>query len=1057
MRNEEAIDTLLLRWEESRRRGQSLSPEDLCRDCPEYREEIERRLHALLAMYDVLDTVATKVSNRESSPDLIPMLSGEAIPGYEMLGELGRGGMGIVYKARQIALNRTVALKVILAGSHAGPHHLARFRTEAEAVARLQHPNIIQIHEVGEHQGRPFLSLEYVAGSSLAALLRGTPLPAPQTARLIETLARAVHYAHQQGVIHRDLKPGNILLEGTLPPASEKGTVPFTARGQAPFPGQPALGNPKITDFGLAKQMGSAQGQTATGEVLGTPSYMAPEQAQGKTGAIGPATDVYALGAILYEGLTGRPPFRAETPMQTIHQVISQEPVPPSRLQMNLPRDLETVCLKCLEKEAAKRYPSAADLADDLRRFLECRPVVARPVGRAGRLWRWSRRNPIVAALSGLLLLVVLGSLVGLTFLWRQADAQRTLAVAEQRRSERLAADALRSQSLAQEQRRNAQAEAARANQTARVLIDMFESSDPLGLNGIPLMRARTGQTLKVRELLDRGAERVTRALNQEPRTQAKLLATLGSVYCTLGMTEKAEPLLKRALALHRRLLPKDHPDLAATLHTLGWLHHQKGNYSRAERLYRGALAIRRRHAGTDPLALSSTLFNLGWLLADMENFAAAEKRFKEVIDLRRRKLGDNHRDVAVARGGLAATYIAQGNFPAALPPYLKAMATLRRVEGTRGLAESIDYFQRGMLARELPPWARELGGLGKTNEPERCLKKSLALAQKVLGDRHPYVALVLYELARTLERANKKNEAEQCYRGSLRIARDYGLDHPKVTILVCNFCVFLQHRGKGDEARQLLQEALKARRERYGRNHPLVVDLLLTSGDLLDQPSERTQREQVLREALSISRHASGPFRRRLPVCLTKLARVLDKTRAGEAERLLEEALPLARKDYGKRHELVALILCDLGAVHIVQGKFEKGESVLREALALSRKLGSPRIQNAAWRSLGRLYRATGQPAKAGAVALERRRSPGLLPEELVEVAGELGWCAAQFSKGHPEQTRYADLALETLRRARARGFKGVNQLQKDPNLRVLKDRPEFKKLVQSPGNEKP
>jgi WD40 repeat protein/Flp pilus assembly protein TadD len=315
------------------------------------------------------------------------------IAGFEVLAELGRGGMGVVYQARQTKLNRLVALKMILSGACAGEQELARFHGEAKAAARLQHPNIVQVHEVGEHNGLPFFALELVGGGSLAARLAGRPLPAREAARLAEALARAVHYAHEQGVVHRDLKPANVLLT--------------------------ADGSPKVTDFGLAKMVqpgpdGPAPGgPTQSGAILGTPSYMAPEQAQGRAHRVGPAADIYALGAILYEMLTGRPPFVAATPLDTLLQVVGDEPVPPRRLQGQVPLDLETVCLKCLQKEPAKRYASAAALADDLSRFLAGRPIQARPVGAAERAWRWCRRNPAVASLlAAVALLLAAGTAV---------------------------------------------------------------------------------------------------------------------------------------------------------------------------------------------------------------------------------------------------------------------------------------------------------------------------------------------------------------------------------------------------------------------------------------------------------------------------------------------------------------------------------------------------------------------------------------------------------------------------------------------------------------------
>jgi WD40 repeat protein len=344
--------------------------------------------------------------------------------------------MGVVYKARQTRLNRIVALKMVLAGSYAGEAELARFRTEAEAIARLQHPNIVQVHEVGEHEGRPYFSLEFCAGGSLEKRLHGTPLPPEEAAGLLETLARAVHAAHEHRIVHRDLKPANVLLASAQPPGVE-----------SPVPGVPApaesWGAPKITDFGLAKKLDEA-GQTASGAVMGTPSYMAPEQAGGRAREIGPATDVYALGAILYECLTGRPPFKAATLMDTLVQVVADDPVPPRRLQPKVPRDLETICLKCLHKQPPGRYATAQELADDLRRFRAGEPVRARPAGAAERAVKWAKRRPAAAALLGVSLLAA-ASLATLGGLWYSARlriaAEQSWLKEEEARRERAAAE----------------------------------------------------------------------------------------------------------------------------------------------------------------------------------------------------------------------------------------------------------------------------------------------------------------------------------------------------------------------------------------------------------------------------------------------------------------------------------------------------------------------------------------------------------------------------------------------------------------------------------------
>jgi serine/threonine-protein kinase len=365
--------------------GSQATPEEVCATCPELLPEVRKRwrqmrrlgddLNALFPPPDGPSTMRDTLSPPPSAPTPQPP-EGTAlprVPGYEVLGELGRGGMGVVYKARHLRLNRPVALKMLLAGDCAGPRERERFQREAEAVAGPRHENVVRVHDVGDHEGRPYFTMEYVEGGSLAQHLAGTPQAARPAAALVATLAEAVQVAHQGGIVHRDLKPANVLLT--------------------------ADGIPKISDFGLARRQDDGAGLTQTGAVVGTPSYMAPEQARGQAQAIGPAVDVYALGAILYELLTGRPPFRGETAASTIHQMITQDPVPPSRLNHSVPRDLETVCLRCLHKEPGRRYPSAAALADDLRRFGEGRPIQARPLGWAERCWRWCRRNPTAAAL----------------------------------------------------------------------------------------------------------------------------------------------------------------------------------------------------------------------------------------------------------------------------------------------------------------------------------------------------------------------------------------------------------------------------------------------------------------------------------------------------------------------------------------------------------------------------------------------------------------------------------------------------------------------------------
>jgi WD40 repeat protein/predicted Ser/Thr protein kinase len=353
--------------------------------------------------------------------------SGPKIHGYEILEELGRGGMGVVYRGRQIQLDRACALKMILGGRHASAQTAARFFGEARAIAQLRHPNIVQIHHIGEADGLPFFELEYVDGGSLDSQLEGTPWSARRGAELFKLLAEAVAEAHRLGIVHRDLKPGNILLMGD--------------------------GTPKITDFGLAKSLGSDSNLTATDSIMGSPSYMAPEQAGGQSALVGKATDVYALGATLYEILTGRPPFRGPTVLDTLDQVKCAEPVPPSRLVPGLPPDLETIVLKCLQKEPVRRYESAFALAADLKRFLAGTPILARPVPLWERAWQLCRLHPTPAALTALVVLVSALGVCGIIWQWNEAVRARDLA-------------SLR-----------ARAESAARIESERTLVDMYTTS----------------------------------------------------------------------------------------------------------------------------------------------------------------------------------------------------------------------------------------------------------------------------------------------------------------------------------------------------------------------------------------------------------------------------------------------------------------------------------------------------------------------------------------------------------------------------------------------------
>src|SRR5262245_42132638 len=370
--------------------GRELPPENLGKVCP----------HCILdlAVADSETIVTTSHKRPEAASAKLPNFGD-----YELLEEIARGGMGVVYKARQISLDRVVAVKMILAGQFASKEIAQRFKSEAIAAAVLQHPNIVAVHEVGVHEGQHFFSMDYVEGQNLAQMVGSSPLLPKKAARHLKLVAEAIHYAHQQGILHRDLKPSNVLIDA-------------------------ATDQPRVTDFGLAKRLHGDSSITVTGQVLGSPNFMPPEQASAQRGKVGRHSDVYGLGAILFYSLTARAPFQGAMLETTIHEVLNTEPLSPRLLNPSVPSDLETICLKCLEKEPTKRYATAKELADELTRFLNHEPIQARPVTRMERAWRWCRRKPVVASLGAATIALLLAVAIGSPIAAYRIDRERLRA-----------------------------------------------------------------------------------------------------------------------------------------------------------------------------------------------------------------------------------------------------------------------------------------------------------------------------------------------------------------------------------------------------------------------------------------------------------------------------------------------------------------------------------------------------------------------------------------------------------------------------------------------------
>lgn len=734
------------------------------------------------------------------------------VSGYEIEAELGRGGMGVVYKAHQHRLNRTCALKMILTGDLAGPEAIVRFLLEAEMVARLRHPNIVQIYAIGDHNGRPYLDLEYVEGGSLASQLDGTPRPPREAAELVEALARGIAEAHHMGIVHRDLKPGNVLLA--------------------------ADGTPKITDFGLAKFLGADSGLTRSDSVLGSPSYMSPEQAEGRLKDVGPTADQYALGAILYELLTGRPPFRAATVLETLAQVKAADPVPPGRLQPGLPHDVETITLKCLEKDPARRYATALELADDLQRFREGSPIRARRVGPGERAWKWIKRHPAPAAL-GTVSVVTLLTLAGMV------QARRSSAAAE------------------------------RSYLQAREAIDALTQFGERRLGDQPKLR---------KELLEIALHYYARSLGEgdggpvPDEELANTYARVARLIDLVGTRAEALRAFEKALQAQRKLAADPAPaedlaqrqaDLAETLHSIGVIQNDMGRRSEAIASYREALAIRRRLVREFPedRAFWSDLARSQGYIGDWEldgaRYPEARAAYDEALEIRERLAEADPSDL-VAEFQRARSYNNSGRLVYERGDPRRARAWLAKAAAlqTRLVAIGPDEARRRLEANP------------------RSFDLTFADFQSDLAYSHAWLGYVSADLGETDRALAEFEQAQTLYENLVR-------DHPEVSYYAGELAWAQTYLGLQRNSK----EDLAAAGQRFGllvHDYPGVLRLRdglafnrAAAGELARRAGDPTDARALLDEALALQQHlaedpsATAEVRRHLRWTREALARL--------------------------------------------------------------------------------------------------------------------------------------------------------------------------------------
>lgn len=641
------------------------------------------------SVYDDLGTLPA--SDSPSVPtadeDTVPSTDGrdEVLPeidGYEFVDVLGRGGMGVVYRAKDVNLERDVAIKMVLAGSIAGSSMRDRFDSEARAVAQLQHTHIAQLYTASTFESRPYFVMEYVSGGTLAHRIRGNPLSPRDAAAMIVKLAEGVDFSHRQGIIHRDLKPGNVLLT--------------------------EAGEPKIADFGLAKWIDSDSGSTKTGDIIGTPSYMAPEQAGGVVRNIGPPCDIYALGAILYELLTGRPPFRTPEPLQTVMLVLSEDPVPPRKLQPTVSRDLETICLKCLEKSPDKRYETAGALAADLQRFLRDEPIIARPVGRVERLAKWVKRRPATATIVALVFLGLVGALAGAVYHSRQmedalaeTESQRDKFQRERDRAEGLVVSVKSERDNVDRERKRFKTERDRAE---RLVVQVGRERDNVKAERNRFKRERDraeklviavkAERDKVKQQRDRATrlfdagQGLSKSLLEEHLTELEQLA---------GGLVVQEKLAKRLVAYLDKLSTDAEDDSVLLADLADWYERvakvqgnpyeeNRGDSAEALKNYRKALAFREKLLSKRPNALLPQLQYAicRKSIADVQfqrgKVSEARAEFEDVLKFLKKLRKDNPKENRVlaaiieVMGGLADADEWAAKLPEALKRYRSAL-----------------------------------------------------------------------------------------------------------------------------------------------------------------------------------------------------------------------------------------------------------------------------------------------------------------------------------------------------------------------------------------------
>jgi serine/threonine protein kinase/tetratricopeptide (TPR) repeat protein len=977
----ELVKRLLADLEELPASGRAAYLDRACAGDDELREDVESLMQDDLPSIMRTGGLAAKV---------IPMMAddrsalGRHVGPYRLVDVLGEGGMGVVYHAEQTApIHRDVALKIVPFGMDTA-RVIARFESERQALAMMNHPYIAQALEAGAGEdGRPYFVMELVRGEPVTDYCAREKPSLAIRLKLFLQICEAIQHAHQRGIIHRDLKPSNVLL---------------TKQGPEVVP--------KIIDFGIAKAIGEAEGKlllsTMDGQIVGTPEYMSPEQAGVIDAGLDTRTDVYSLGVMLYELVSGKRPYelKKRTAIE-LERAMRTPPTPPSQvsrtggnpeannqkpktgaavLQRGTERDIDAVALMAMERLPDDRYASVEQLADDVRRVLEHRPVRARTQTWTYRAEKFVRRNAGGVATAALVVVLIASGAIGIV-------GQRNRALASEQRA------------LTEATR--ARAEAAKASEVSRFLIDLFRESDPANARGA---------NVTARELLDRGAARLSTELASQDAVRATLMDTIGVVYRMLGMTSESEKIAADALAIRRRALGTEHADIAQSLDHLGELARDRSRYEEAAQFHRDALAMRRTLLAAQDPAIAESLTNLGLALRELGKYDEAVPVVEEAIAIRRETVGPEHSDTLTSLKALGSIRDSAGKFVEAERLYGEVLATRRRLLPA----------DHPLVAGSIDDLAGVLGRNGKLAEAETMYREALAIRQKVLDPDHPDLTATKVSLSRNFRSQGRLDDAEPLMREALAAdRRHFGNQHMSIAVDLNYLGAVLQDRGKFDEAGRLFEESLAIRIALVGEVHPQaavghhnIANLRMKQlrwddaereflraieirnalgqqkhaqtgatvrmlGRVYEARGHLDKAEAQYRAGLAILREASPGGSPPTADALETLGNLMVRQKqAGAGEPLIREALEFRRKSLPAGARLITLDEVDLGECLVAQAKWPEAETLLLSALTkLPEDPATPSgTRKRALEQLVTLYERSGRPEDAATYRAQLR-----------------------------------------------------------------------------------